>query len=174
MQRVNPNHAEAQHFQVRVPKTVTLASTPGCLPMGPIGIARDGVAIFNPLDADGENAVEGSGRERFDSCDGHAQQNGVYHYHKIPDHCLYRGNVDEFVGTAFDGIPIYGPRVSFLDREITTKDLDECHGKEVDGEYRYYVTRDFPYFLGCYKGYNPDNRRTHHNCDGKTSGKVTF
>ena len=34
-------------------------------------------------------------------------------------------------------------------------DLDECNGREVDGQYRYYTTKTFPYVLGCFKG-TPD------------------
>ncbi|CAN5526569.1 hypothetical protein BH10ACT2_BH10ACT2_06700 [soil metagenome] len=32
-------------------------------------------------------------------------------------------------------------------------DLDQCNGRvDADGEYRYYTTPTFPYFLGCYRG----------------------
>ena len=34
-------------------------------------------------------------------------------------------------------------------------DLDECNGREVDGQYRYHTTNTFPYVLGCFKG-TPD------------------
>jgi hypothetical protein len=60
-------------------------------------LTRTGVAIFNPLNADAENAVDGSTQEVFDTCDGHAAPGGAYHYHKIPDSCLYKGEVDEFI-----------------------------------------------------------------------------
>lgn len=36
-----------------------------------IGITRTGVAIYNPLNEQAENAVEGPIKETFDSCDGH-------------------------------------------------------------------------------------------------------
>ena len=30
---------------------------------------------------------------------------------------------------------------------------DECNGRtQADGSYAYYATKDFPYFLGCFKG----------------------
>jgi hypothetical protein len=32
-------------------------------------------------------------------------------------------------------------------------DLDECNGRvDEDGQYRYYTTETFPYFMGCYRG----------------------
>lgn len=34
-------------------------------------------------------------------------------------------------------------------------DLDECNGMTVDGVYGYFVTDDYPYVLGCFKG-EPD------------------
>ncbi|KAI8491607.1 hypothetical protein Bbelb_308070 [Branchiostoma belcheri] len=57
----------------------------------------------------------------------------------------------DIVGVAFDGFPIYGPRTED-GVTLTSADLDECHGRLVDGRYRYHVTADFPYFLGCFKG----------------------
>ena len=32
-------------------------------------------------------------------------------------------------------------------------DLDQCNGRvDDDGQYRYYTTTSFPYYLGCYRG----------------------
>ena len=117
-----------------------------------IGITRTGVAIYNPLTGDLLNAVEGSNQETFDSCDGHSSPNGAYHYHKIPDSCLYKGEEDEFIGVALDGYPIYGPNVSDSDHILTSADLDECHGRVINGTYRYHATSTWPYFMGCFKG----------------------
>ena len=141
--------------------------------MGIIGIARTGVAIYNPLNSDQENAVSGSGAETFDSCDGHADNRGRYHYHKIPDSCLYRGDVDEFIGVAMDGYPIYGPKVSYQTAVLTSHDLDNCHGTNRSGQYRYHVTNEFPYFLGCFKGTITTTGQigtVTYNCNG-TSGR---
>ncbi|KAK3091347.1 hypothetical protein FSP39_019169 [Pinctada imbricata] len=172
-QRVNPNTPTDQNYNLDIPKTPTAQTTPGCLPMGMIGIARTGVAIFNPLTSSYLNAVEGSDAETFDTCDGHADNRGTYHYHKHPSSCLDGGNVDEFIGVAMDGYPIYSPKASWKSSgsvAVTTADLDQCHGKEVNGEYRYYMTADWPYVLGCFKGsvIHP-TIRTEYNC-GSTSG----
>lgn len=59
---------------------------------------------------------------------------------------------DEFIGIALDGNPIYGPKASDQTDLLTSSDLDACHGRFVDGKYRYHITTDFPYVLGCYKG----------------------
>lgn len=163
----NPNDATNQNYNVSIPK-IPMYNTGlhGCVPMGMIGITRTGVAIFNPLNADAENAVDGSTQEVFDTCDGHAAPGGAYHYHKIPDSCLYKGEIDEFIGVALDGFPIYGPRASDVDHLITSDDLDECHGREVNGAYRYHATTTWPYFLGCYKGVVMQNlRNLVYTCD---------
>lgn len=59
---------------------------------------------------------------------------------------------DEFIGIALDGNPIYGPNASDKTDLLKSSDLDACHGRFVDGKYRYHITADFPYTLGCYKG----------------------
>lgn len=59
---------------------------------------------------------------------------------------------DEFIGIAIDGNPIYGPKASDKTELLTSADLDACHGRFVGGKYRYHITEDFPYIIGCYKG----------------------
>ncbi|XP_060075510.1 collagen alpha-5(IV) chain-like [Ylistrum balloti] len=138
-----------------VPKNPTIAEKPGCLPMGPIGISRTGVVIFNPLNIEGQNAVEGDTAEQLDECNGHPDPMGVYHYHALPRNCLYKGEEDELIGVARDGFPIYGPMASDLKRDVMNSDLDKCHGRFVNGKYRYHATNEFPYFLGCLRGNIP-------------------
>lgn len=170
-ERVNPNNATAQNYNVSIPKVPEIVSVPGCVGLGMIGITRTGVAIYNPLAGDLSNAVEGASPEVFDKCDGHASPDGAYHYHKIPESCMYKGEIDEFIGVALDGFPIYGPRVS-ESQNVTESELDKCHGKVVNGSYRYYVTDKFPYYLGCFKGrvVNP-NTMTQYNCSSNNTRK---
>lgn len=97
-QMVNPNTPTVQNHEINVLNTPEDQSSYGCLPMGKIGLAKTGVALFNPLTAESYNAVEGSNAETFDSCDGHATNRGEYHYHKIPHNCLYSKGMDEFLG----------------------------------------------------------------------------
>lgn len=153
----NPNAISVQNYIFDIPQTSTELQQDGCLPMGIIGVMKNGVPIFNPYTIEGYNAVEGNRAETFDSCDGHPDPQGRYHYHRIatclntntPNSGLIR---DEFVGVALDGYPIYGPKTA--DGTIlTSSNLDACHGRTVNGNYRYHMTSDFPYYLGCYKGY---------------------
>ncbi|XP_052076500.1 uncharacterized protein LOC127714481 [Mytilus californianus] len=172
-EKVNPNDATDQNYNISIPKIPRYNNgAHGCVPMGMIGITRTGVAIFNPLNVDLENAVEGQTQETFDSCDGHPTNTGSYHYHKIPDSCLYKGEIDEFIGVALDGFPIYGPNASDVNSLLTSTDLDECHGREVNGAYRYHATETWPYFLGCFKGVILENLPgLQYNCEpaNKTS-----
>ncbi|KAJ8046287.1 hypothetical protein HOLleu_04908 [Holothuria leucospilota] len=128
-------------------------------------MAVNGVIMYNPWDADGDNAVEGEGRERFDQCDGHPDKRGTYHYHKMPSSCLFEieeGVSSPLIGVAFDGFAIYGPNDENGNR-LTSADLDECHGRvNSNSVYQYHTTSDFPYILGCYKG--TPVRRAMGNC----------
>lgn len=69
-------------------------------------------------------------------------------------------DTDKFLGVALDGNPIYGPKASDFSSLITSADLDACHGRFKDGRYRYHITADFPYTLGCYKGTDGANGKT--------------
>ena len=124
---------------------------------GQVGIATNGVDIYDPLDALLRDAPA---HEVQDHCDGHPNQHG-YHYHSIPD-CLYQGRSRNkppmTIGFAYDGFPITSP---FEDgKRLTNSDLDVCHGKtseiKLDGKlkrsYHYVATSEYPYVLGCYRG----------------------
>ena len=120
----NPNGIQTQNISFSLPLNPTLADAPSCVPMGMIGVALNGVAIFNALDAAGRDAVA---HETQDICDGHPQSDGVYHYHG-PSPCMpgADGN-NELVGYALDGFGIY----SMYDAngvEQTDAELDACHG----------------------------------------------
>jgi len=152
----NPNSIMAQQIALSLPLWPTLASTPQCVPMGMIGVALSGVAIFNALDAVGRDAVA---HEVQDRCSGHPQASGQYHYHG-PTPCLAAASSNNaLIGYALDGFGIY----SMYDergKELTNADLDECHGrtsriawngKEVS-MYHYVLTREYPYTVGCFRG----------------------
>jgi len=155
----NPNSIRSQRISYSLPRHPRAARRPSCLSMGPIGIAKDGVAIFNALDAQDRDAVA---HEVQDHCSGHPQQSGLYHYHDIPS-CLTRGEskhrASGLVGYALDGYPIYGPR-GHGGRLLTDEDLDACHGQVskvfYEGRwqriYHYNATLEYPYTLGCFHG----------------------
>lgn len=158
----NPNRIEIQKFRFQLPLEPKLNDHITRLPMGPIGTAVNGVVYFNPFEIGGMNAVEGYSEVWLDSCCGHPQQTGVYHYHKYPV-CVkspFRDNGKQHspvIGFAFDGFPIYGPYES---DGLMAKDaagqltLDSCNGHtdSVRG-YHYHVTPGrFPYIIGGYAG----------------------
>lgn len=148
----NPNSIAAQSLSFTLPVTPTVAASPSCTG-GEVGIATSGVVIYNGFDAGGRDAVA---HEVQDSCDGHPQQAGQYHYHG-PSDCHATGD-SELFGYAFDGFGIF----SNLEggKSITNDDLDECHGHThaISWEgatvslYHYHLTKEFPYTVGCFRG----------------------
>ncbi len=158
----NPNRISVQNFTFRLPLQPKLAGKVTRLPMGPVGMASNGVVFFNPFEMEGMNAVEGYTEVWLDSCCGHPQQTGVYHYHKYPS-CVKSPFSDDgerhspIIGFAFDGFPLYGPYES---DNVKAKDvtgataLDVCNGHSDDKRgYHYHVTPGrFPYILGGYAG----------------------
>jgi hypothetical protein len=133
-------------------------------------VALNGVVFFNPFEQGGMNAVEGYSEVWLDSCCGHPEQRGVYHYHKYPV-CLkspFRDNGKQHsgvIGFAFDGFPIYGPYDTdgAMAKDITGDNaLDVCNGhSDPERGYHYHVTPGrFPYVLGGYAGIpDPANLR---------------
>ena len=166
----NPNSIRVQDFTFRLPLEPKRADQITRLPMGPIGTALNGVVFFNPFEMEGMNAVEGYSEVWLDSCCGHPQQTGVYHYHKYPT-CVRSPFKDDskqhspIIGFAFDGFPIYGPYES--DGVMAMKleggqALDACNGHTDEKRgYHYHVTPGrFPYILGGYAGVvEPSNNR---------------
>lgn len=161
----NPNRIRVQNFTFRFPLQPQRAADFTSLPMGPIGMALNGVVFFNPFEIGGMNAVEGYSEVWLDSCCGHPEQRGVYHYHKYPS-CVKSPFVDDgkrhspIVGFAFDGFPVYGP---YEGDGAMAKDaagdaaLDVCNGhSDAQRGYHYHVTPGrFPYIIGGYAG-TPD------------------
>lgn len=152
----NPNEISEQLISFELPLNPKAASSASCVPMGIIGVATNGVAIYNALDADGRDAVA---HEVQDICDGHPQGQGEYHYHGPSDCLPNQTENNKLVGYALDGYGIY----SMYDaegKEITNEDLGACHGKTSrivwNGEevemFHYVLTREYPYTIGCFRG----------------------
>lgn len=152
----NPNSIASQNISVKIPRNPLIATTTSCVPMGPIGIATNGVAIFNALDGPGRDAVA---HEVQDSCGGHPERTGQYHYHG-PSGCIRDANkVNEIIGYAFDGFGITSSLKPDGSR-FANSDLDICHGTTSpiiwDGTirtmYHYVMTDEYPYTVGCFRG----------------------
>ena len=114
-----------------------------------------GAALFNAFDAGGRDA---GAWEVQDSCDGHPQNRGEYHYHTLSS-CITDTSVNTIIGYALDGFPITGPKVG-PGNILTTSDLDDCHGissqvtigdNKKSTTYHYVMTQDFPYSIGCFR-----------------------
>ena len=153
----NPNSITASAISLSLPATPAAAPRPGCLTKGTVGVLKNGVAVFAPVDERNRDAVA---YETQDQCDGHPQQSGTYHYHDVPS-CLLKASAgpSTVVGWARDGFPIVVERDA-AGALPTNADLDECHGRtspiELDGQvvstYHYSATYEFPYFIGCFRG----------------------
>jgi hypothetical protein len=156
----NPNRIRPRPVAWTLPADPERAAAPSCLPMGPIGFAVTGAAIYHALDALGRDAPA---YELLDRCNGHPQPQGQYHYHDwsdcLPDPAGRTGRHSDLVGYALDGFGIYGP-IGDDGVPLATADLDACHGHEHelvwDGVtkrlYHYHFTADYPYSLGCFTG----------------------
>ncbi len=155
----NPNSIAQRNTTYDVPANPTIAASPSCLGMGPIGVTVTGVAVYDACAAADGDAVA---REEQDSCHGHPDRSDTYHYHGILQACVPdAGSATQnssLLAYALDGFAIYGPW--YNGKILTTKDLDECHGTtspvmwggQLVNMYHYVSTYDFPYTVGCYRG----------------------
>jgi hypothetical protein len=136
------------------------------LPMGPIGIAVNGVVFFNPFD----HLLDEDAVWRLDRCCGHPAPNSLYHYHKYPV-CVKSPWSDDgnshspVIGFAFDGFPIYGPYESkgVLAKELKENALNEfnVHFDKQRGWHYHVTPGQFPHIIGGYWGIaDPKNRRS--------------
>ena len=151
----NPNTIKGYTLLAQLPDP-TMASSPSCVG-GTIGVSVLGVPIYSAFDAGGRDAAA---HEVQDSCDGHPEMTGQYHYHSLSACWKDVSGFDTgLFGYALDGFGIY------VDRDangnlLSSNDLDECHGRTSEitwhGEkvtmYHYVATPDFPYLVACYKG----------------------
>lgn len=149
---VNPNRIATQSIVMRVPTTPTRA-TASDTPMGVMGIAVNGVALFNQYAA-GRSPLTNE-IISFDRYNGHPQQQGQYHYHLEPLWLTGRDGMAALIGVLLDGYPVYGPRES--DGSLPSG-LDTCNGHThatadfASGTYHYHVTTTVPYISGCFAG----------------------
>jgi hypothetical protein len=150
--RHNPNSIQKQNYAFKIPRHPAKSDTITKTPMGPIGVAINGVPFYNPYNREGQDAAK---NEVFDECCGHPDPMGRYHYHIYPKcvHTSFKddaGKHSELIGYAFDGFPIYGPNG---ENGKPPADLDECNGHDdLERGYHYHVTNKFPYIVGGYHG----------------------
>jgi hypothetical protein len=115
----NPNKLALHATSMNVPLAPT-SSTSAAMSLGTVGMAVDGVAIFDNQAAPGDDIY--SEVATFDACGGHPTPNSVYHYHAEPTSI----SVDDsrLVGVMRDGYALYGRR----DADGTLPTLDASGG----------------------------------------------
>jgi hypothetical protein len=170
----NPNYIQEQDDTYYIPLNptpnprhfvTTLNNSNHALPMGPIGIAVNGIVFFNPFDMGNQDATD-----LMDRCCGHPNQDGQYHYHKYPI-CINSPWSDNgtqaspVIGWAFDGYPIYGPyqRANVMAKDVQGADALNAFNVDYDTDrgWHYNVTPGkFPYLIGGYWG-TEDSRDMH-------------
>lgn len=114
----DPNTITAQHVVMTVP--LAPSGTGPAMSLGAVGVALDGVEIFDNQAAPGDSIFTEIGS--FDECQGHPQMQGIYHYHSEPYAISY--DDDAFIGVMRDGNPIYGRH----DPDGSTPTLDASGG----------------------------------------------
>jgi phosphatidylethanolamine-binding protein (PEBP) family uncharacterized protein len=142
----------------KIPLKPAIASTTTTAADGPIGVAINGVPIFNPCKQGGCQNGDTKVLGELDTCNGHAGRADDYHYHAAPT-CLMAGKPSSYwdthpIGWALDGFGIYG--YNNADGTLATRD-GVCGGNTtaVTGSpagYSYHVTDASPYVLSCFRG----------------------
>jgi hypothetical protein len=142
----------------RIPLTPELAVNPVSAVDGPIGIAVNGVPIFNPCKQGGCQNGDTKVLGELDVCNGHAGRADDYHYHAAPT-CLMATKTDSYwnthpIGWALDGYGIFG--FNNADGQVASRD-SLCGGNtstvsNAPAGYSYHVTNASPYILSCFRG----------------------
>jgi hypothetical protein len=148
----NPNSIVEQSGSIKIPLNPAVNASHSATPLGPIGIALNGVFLFNQY-AGPSQPLAGE-IVSFDKYYGHPQNSGMYHYHVEP---LFLTTVKStksgLMGFLLDGFPVYGPEEE-NGTAVTSSELDVYHGHThatVDypnGIYHYHFTNDAPYLNG--------------------------
>jgi phosphatidylethanolamine-binding protein (PEBP) family uncharacterized protein len=142
----------------RIPLNPALAASTTSVVDGPIGVAINGVPIFNPCKQGGCQFGDTKVLGELDICNGHAGRADDYHYHAAPT-CLMAGQAANYwdthpLGWALDGFPIMG----YNDAGGGTAVRDNiCGGNtgsvpNVPSGYAYHVTDASPYVMSCLRG----------------------
>lgn len=156
----NPNVISSKSISITVPYAPTAAGSATATPEGAIGVALNGVVIYDNSAAPGDDIYQEE--LTFDKCDGHPDVSSTYHYHTEPSSITSTDS--KFIGVMRDGFPIYGRNDYATGTTVTG--LDSAGGKTsttVDSPstpvYHYHVNlqtngTDSAYFIsaGYYKG----------------------
>lgn len=175
----------AANNQIRIPLNPSIAATATLTEAGAIGIAVNGVPIFDPRTQAGDHAPHTLEIGELDDCGGHAGRGDDYHYHVAPN-CLIaelgetRIEIDRVpIAYARDGFSVHA--IGWFNETSIEGNLDGCRGTEDStGQYFYNVQREANFdMLNCYRG-TPQNTGPHgeskrYNKNGEAmSGAIGF
>ncbi|WP_052702238.1 YHYH protein [Marinomonas sp. S3726] len=159
----NQQFPSKHNMEIRLPLNPLQASRVTQTEPGAVGIAVNGVPIFDPSTQGPKQSsgkpVSAATAGELDECGGHAGRGDDYHYHIAPK-CLINElgekAIDERkqpVGYAADGFPILALGWFDKSNDIEAK-LDECRGAtDVSGQYFYNIESQGDYaILDCLKG----------------------
>ena len=142
----------------KIPLNPAIAAATTTATDGPIGVAINGVPIFNPCKQGGCQNGDTKVLGELDVCNGHAGRADDYHYHAAPS-CLMAGKPAAYwdthpIGWALDGFAIYG--YNNADGSVATRD-NVCGGNTTavangPAGYSYHITDASPYVLSCFRG----------------------
>lgn len=102
--KANPNLISSQTLSMTVPYSPTAAAATTATSEGAIGMALNGVALYDNTAAPGDDIY--NEEATFDKCDGHPEKSSRYHYHTEPSSITSADA--NFIGVMRDGIPVYG------------------------------------------------------------------
>lgn len=146
----NPNSIGTKSYTFKIPASPAVNSAHEATPLGPIGVALNGVPIYNQYA--GPNQPLAGEINSFDQYNGHPDQSASYHYHVEPLYITLNKTKSTIVGFLLDGFPVYGPEEN--GKTLVSADLDSYHGHTgvtadyPNGIYHYHITADAPYING--------------------------
>jgi YHYH protein len=160
----NQQFPRAHDFSFTITRRFRMAGAPTYTEPGAIGVAINGVPIFDPstqgpLDPKTGKRPNTYEARELDACGGHAGRGDDYHYHMAPK-CLIEGmgrtaieTEKKPIGYAMDGAPILA--LGWFDKANDIEaQLDPCRGAtDANGSYFYNVKHTPTYdVLNCFSG----------------------
>lgn len=174
----NPNQVLSKRYAFQIPLHPRPARARNTRHMPPvIGVAVNGVPLFSASSAEGTWAVAS---EVFDTCNGHPDRMGRYHYHQYSPCLVTTSNTGHagIMGIIADGYLIFGP---IQNSRGAGNKLDACNGHEDPKRgYHYHATTDpAKPLIGCFAGIperanffqGEDGRRSRQGCGIPSGGR---
>ncbi|RXK49731.1 YHYH protein [Aquirufa rosea] len=147
----NPNSISTQSYTFKIPLNPQMDPAHKATPLGPIGVALNGVPLFNQYAGPSQPLTNEI--NSFDQYWGHPQQTGSYHYHVEPLYLTQvKASKSALLGFLLDGFPVYGPEEN--GQTVQNSSLDAYHGHShsttefPNGIYHYHITSTDPYING--------------------------